>query len=283
MNPSPFIINLAPTGMVPTRADSATLPLSLPQIVADARACAAAGASMIHLHARDAQGLPSHDPALVGELVTAFREACPGLVIAVTTSGRLVQDLSARAAALYLDSLAAADMASLTLGSMNFAQSASVNAPATIQALAEIMRERGIKPELEVFDLGMLNYARTLIDKGLLKPPFYVNLLLGNIATAQTRLLHLATLLSDLPSPCTVSLAGLGRYQHEATALASIVADGARVGLEDSLHMDAGREEPATNLRMVQRAAQHAQAMGRRLATSAEVRERLGLRLAATP
>lgn len=266
--------------MVPTRADSAAVPLSLTEIVADARACAAAGASIIHLHARDGAGQPSNDPGLVKELILSVRHACPGLVVAVTTSGRLVQDLSSRAAALYLDGLAAADMASLTLGSMNFAQSASVNAPATIQALAGIMHERGIKPELEVFDLGMLNYARVLIDKGLLTPPYYVNLLLGNIATAQTRLLHLATLLADLPQPCTVALAGLGRFQHEATALASIVADGARVGLEDSLHLDVERRLPATNLRFVERAAAHARAMGRRLATPAEVRERLGLRAA---
>lgn len=263
--------------MVPTRAHSPHVPLAVEEIVRDAARCVRAGASMVHLHARDADGEPSADPGLMRELIIGLREQQPGVIVTVTTSGRREPELAKRAAVLDLDGAARPDMASLTLGSLNFLTSASVNAPATIQGLAERMLERGIKAELEVFDLGMINVARRLIDQDLLRPPFYFNLLLGNLATAQTKLLHLAALLADLPAGSVVGLAGLGRFQLEATALATVVADAARIGLEDSLHYDADRRELATNEGLVQRLVRQAEAVGRSVATPWQVRQRLGL------
>lgn len=132
---------------------------------------------MVHLHARDRDGLPSCDRAIFGDIIAGIRERHPDTVIVVTTSGRNFSELERRAAVLELDGSLKPDMASLTLGSLNFPGQASVNSPETIQRLAEMMKTRGIRPELEIFDLGMINFARWLIKRGLIEPPFYFNIL----------------------------------------------------------------------------------------------------------
>ena len=274
---TPLILNLAPTGMVPTRAQTPYVPLSVQEIIDDVSHCVRRGVSMVHLHARDAHGAPSQDPGLYQDIVSAIRALHPELVIGCTTSGRLSGEIAQRAAPLYLSGLAKPDMASLTLGSMNFSNSASVNAPATIMRLAAIMQEQGIKPELEVFDLGMVNMAKILIDKGLLTPPYYFNILLGNPGTAQLNLLHLGSIVADLPQKSIWSIAGLGRFQTRANALAVVMADGARVGLEDNFWLDDARSALATNAQLVERVCAQAQALGRPIANSAQTRARLGL------
>ncbi|TAN50230.1 MAG: 3-keto-5-aminohexanoate cleavage protein, partial [Methylococcaceae bacterium] len=165
---SSAIINLAPTGMVPGKNDNPHLPVSVDEIVRDAGLCIAEGASIIHVHARDAAGLASADAGLFADIIRNIRRAWPETVITATTSGRVWQEFEQRAAVLALEGNAKPDMASLTLSSLNFSGSAGVNSPDTIQRLAAAMQERGIKPELEVFDLGMVNYAKVLIKKGLL-------------------------------------------------------------------------------------------------------------------
>jgi uncharacterized protein (DUF849 family) len=271
------IINLAPTGMVPTRADTPHVPLTPEEIVADVLRCVPLGVSMAHLHARDGEGKPTPDRSLFGELVRGIRASCPSLVIVATTSGRRVKEVEQRAASLYLEGTESPDMASLTLGSMNFSGEASTNAPQTIRRLAEIMKERGIKPELEVFDLGMITTAKYLIDKGLVAPPYYFNFLLGNLGTAQANLLTLAAMLQELPQPSICAIAGLGRFQHHANLLGLLHADGVRIGLEDNLWFDAARTQLATNEALVRRVADQARAMGRTIASPEALRSRLGL------
>ena len=275
----PLIINLAATGMVPTRADSAAVPLTPEEIAADCRRCVAAGASIVHLHARDADGRPSSEREIYREIVARVRAACGDVAICVSTSGRVVQDLEKRAAVLDLDGAEKPDMASLTLGSLNFPAQASVNDPDTIRALADRMRERGIVPELEVFDLGMLDYARYLIDRGVLREPFYFNLLLGSLGTLAATPLNLALLVEKLPAGATWAAAGIGRFQLRMNAMAVAMGGHVRVGLEDNLYMDAAKREPATNLALVDRVAGISRALGRRLATPAEARQRIGLKL----
>ena len=273
----PLILNLAPTGMVPTRAQSPHVPLTPDEVVRDVVACAALGVSMVHLHARDAAGAPTEDAAIYTAMIEGIRARCPDLVIVTTTSGRVVQDVALRARTLQLEGAAKPDMASLTLGSMNFSSSASMNAPQTIMRLAQIMGERGIKPELEVFDLGMVNFAKVLIDKGLIAPPYYFNILLGSPGTAQLNLMHIAAIVADLPAGAIWSLAGIGRFQLQANGLGVVMADGVRTGLEDNLWRDQARTEQADNAQLVGRVVAQAQALGRPVASCLETRARLGL------
>jgi uncharacterized protein (DUF849 family) len=273
----PLIINLAPTGLIPTRAQTPHVPLTAAEVAADCERCCAAGASMLHLHARAADGSPSCDAAVFGELVAAVRQRVPQAIIVTTTSGRRAPDVAQRAASLSLEGERKPDMASLTLGSLNFSAEASLSAPDTVMRLAAIMKERGIRPELEVFDLGMVNFAKVLIDKGLIEPPFYFNILLGNVASAQATLLHLGALVADLPAQSIWSVAGIGRHQRIANALGVAVGHGVRTGLEDNLWLDDGRTVLATNLQLVLRVADQAEALGRPLATPDRLRSRLGL------
>ncbi|TRZ93042.1 MAG: 3-keto-5-aminohexanoate cleavage protein [Rhodocyclaceae bacterium] len=273
----PLIINLAPTGLVPTRAHSPHVPLTAEEVAADCQRCWAAGASMLHLHARAVDGSPSCDRAVFGELVAAVRQRVPDAIIITTTSGRRAPEVEQRAASLTLEGEQKPDMASLTLSSLNFNSEASISSPQTVMRLAAIMKEQGIRPELEVFDLGMVNFAKILIDKGLIEPPFYFNILLGNPASAQASLLHLGTLVADLPPQSVWSVAGIGRYQARANALGVVVGDGVRTGLEDNLWLDDERTLLATNLHLVERIAAQAAALGRSLASADQVRRRLGL------
>ena len=275
----PLIINLACNGVIPSRAMTPHVPLSHGEIVDDVARCLELGVQMVHLHARDDDGVQSADPERYGRLVEDIR-ALPGgreAVLGVTTSGRTDPSFEARAPVLELDGAAKPDMASLTLASLNFMQSASVNAPDTIRRLARRMLERGIKPELEVFDLGMANFARVLLAEGLLAAPLYVNVLLGNVAGGQADLLQLAAILSALPPDCIVSVAGLGRFQLGANGLGLLVADGVRVGLEDNIWMDQARSVHATNAGLVQRVVQQAALFERPLQERAALRARLGL------
>lgn len=274
---APLIINLAPTGMVPTKSQTPYVPLAPDEIVADALQCIARGAAMVHLHARDKEGIPTEDAGIFSEIIAGIRAHAPQAVLITTTSGRRAQEVERRATPLYLTGAAKPDMASLTLGSMNFSASASVNAPQTITRLAEIMHDHGIKPELEIFDLGMVNMAWRLIDLGLISPPFYFNILLGNPATAQTSLLHLATIVNDLPPDSVWSLAGIGRYQAQANAMGVVMGHGVRVGLEDNLWLDDERAQLARNCDMIDRVLRHAEGLGRPVADLTYVRNRLGL------
>lgn len=274
---SPLIINLAPTGMVPMPTQTPYVPINPKDIAEVALRCAELGASMIHIHARAEDGTPSTSASIFADIISKIRGKNSNLIITATTSGRMVKDVEDRAASLYLDKDLRPDMASLTLGSMNFARDASVNSPATIMRLAEIMLERGIKPELEVFDLGMVNFAKILIEKGLLAPPYYFNILLGNPSTAQANMLHIAMIVNELPPNSIWSLAGIGRFQKTANALGVVIGDGVRVGVEDNIWFDDNRTNLASNEMLVERVVKQSKALGRSIATPTEIRHRLGI------
>lgn len=274
-----LIVNLAPTGAVADAGKNAAVPISADAIVADVRACARLGVAMAHLHVRDEEGRPSCDPQRFRNLIDCIRATPEGrdLVLCVTTSGRHGQTLEQRAAVLELEKPAKPDMASLTLGSLNFATGASVNSPDTVRFLARRMVERGIKPELEVFDLGMIHFAKILIRESLIRPPFYFNLLLGNVAGAQASLNDVAALVNNLPAESIWTLAGIGRSQKPAMGLGCVTAPGVRIGLEDNLWSDVENRIPATNPSLVGWLAGLARAYGRPLASTAEVRSMLAL------
>ena len=277
MTAAPLILNLAPTGMVPMLRDNASLPITPEAIAADAAACRALGASIVHLHAREDDGMPTWRPEVYGAVIAAVREQAPDLVVCVSTSGRTFGAFDQRAAVLDLDGAVKPDMASLTLGSMNFPTQASVNEPAMIEALAARMQERGIVPELEVFDLGMLDFARYLIERRILRPPFYVNILLGSRGTLAATPLNLALMAQALPAGATWAGAGIGRFQFPVNAMSITMGGHVRVGLEDNLHMDAAKSQPASNRALVERLVRLGRAAGREPATPDQARAIIGL------
>jgi 3-keto-5-aminohexanoate cleavage enzyme len=270
-----LIINLCPTGMVPTREQTPHVPLTPAEVAADARRCADMGASIVHVHPRDESGSPTQSAARAAEFFTSIRAAAPDVVLCATTSGRIVSDLEPRAAVLEIEGNIKPEMASLTLGSLNFPTQASVNAPETIKGLAQRMADRGIVPEWEVFDLGMLDFAQYLRGHGLLADPVYANILLGSLGTLSATPLNLALAVERLPSGATWAATGVGRFQFAVHKWAIAMGGHVRVGLEDNIWFDDARTELATNPRLVERVVAVARAMGREPATPEQVRARL--------
>lgn len=244
-----LIVNFTPTGMIPVKEMTPHVPVSPAEIIEEVHAAYQAGITLAHLHARHPDGTPAYESGIYAEIFEGVRRHCPDLVICASLSGRTFPAFEQRSEVLELEP----DMASLTLGSMNFALEPSVNSPDMIARLADKMKQHGVQPELECFDGGMINYARFLIDKSILQPPFYFNLLVGNVATAQDDLAQVGLLIHQLPPGAYWSLAGIGRSQLRANTLALLEGGGVRVGLEDNLWFDAGRNHLATNMQLLRR------------------------------
>lgn len=271
----PLIINAAITGMVPMPADNASVPITVGQIITEARRCADAGASILHVHARNEDGTPTWRPEIYQAIIDGVRSTCPGLLISGSTSGRLWSDFAKRSAVLDCRP----DLASLTPGSMNFPAAASVNPPQIVCQLATAMKERGIIPELEFFELGMIDYVRDyMIPREILRAPFYANLLLGSLGTLAASARNLVHMVEALPTGTVWSAAGIGRFQFPVNSLAITMGGHVRVGLEDNLWMDAEKTDPATNVRLIERVVRVAEAVGRPIAGPADTRRILGLK-----
>lgn len=263
-----FILNLAPNGMVPTKSMTPHVPYTPVEVLADV--CASmevGGITYLHLHARDNRGVPSGEKALNATFIEAIRTNYEDLPICISCSGRINPDFESRAEVLSLKGDLKPDMASLTLSSLNFSHSASVNPPEIIIKLAVKMQENGIKPELEIFDVGMMNYAQYMIAKGYLKPPFYFNILLGNIFSAQTKAAHLGAILADMPSESHWSIGGIGKAQLPAHLLSFSQGGGIRTGIEDSIWMDVDKTTLATNAMLVKRVHDLAQLTNQKMMT----------------
>ena len=278
----PLIINAALTGISAQRDRVPHVPLAAAEIVDDAERCFHAGAAVVHLHVRDDAGGHEWRREAYAEVIPEVRRRCPGIVICATTSGRALADFGARTDVLLLDGDARPDMASLTLGSLNFSTGASVNDIATIEALAKRMADAGVRPELEIFDLGMAHLAHRLIARGWIDAPLYANLMLGfpNGAVADAR--ALVALIDALPAGTTWATGGFGAHQLPVNALAVAIGGHVRTGLEDNPYLDHVERTPATNAALVARAADQARAVGRRPASCAEARAVLGLSAAAS-
>lgn len=264
--------------MIPTREMTPHVPISVAEIVEDVHRAVEIGITMVHLHARDeATGEPTYRAEVYERIIAGIRSFSEDLIVCVSLSGRNFKEFAQRAEPLQLDGKVKPDMGSLTLSSLNFNSVASVNSPDTIMALAREMQIRGILAELEAFDAGMINYARYLHRKGLLAPPFYFNLLLGNIACAQADLLHAGVMIRDLPEQSFWSLAGIGNSQLPMNSVAIAAGGGVRVGLEDNIYYDLERTKLATNADLLRRIHTIAEANERKLMTPQNLRRLLNL------
>lgn len=271
-----LIINAAITGMVHTKADMPHLPVSVSEIIDDAVRCCRAGASIVHLHARDKNGAPSSDRRIYAEIIEGIRIQCPDLIICVSASGRLESSFKKRADVLNLDGALKPDMASLTLGSFNFIKQASVNSPETIEKLALKMKGKAIVPEMEIFDTGMINAAKVLARKGILREPFYCNLLLGSPYTAPATLFDLSCMVSNLPAGFHWAAAGIGRFQLNMNIAAIIMGGHVRTGIEDNIYYDNQKKVLATNEMLIERVVRLAGEVGREIAHPLQARKMLG-------
>jgi 3-keto-5-aminohexanoate cleavage enzyme len=273
-----LVVNFCPTGMIPTKAMTPHVPIAPQEVIEDACGALERGAAIVHLHARDAAGRPSYLASIYESMILGIRRHFTEAIICVSCSGRNFPELERRSEVLELTGAARPDLASLTLTTLDFPTGTSQNAPEMVIALAQRMVERGIKPELECFDFGMINAANMLIGKGLVGPaPYYFNLLLGSRYSVPATARHLSNMIEDLPSQSVWSAAGIGLFQLPMNTLALAMGGHCRVGLEDNIYHDFGRSRLATNLGLLGRLATLAETFGRPLASSLQARTILGL------
>lgn len=273
----PLIINVCLTGMVPTKNQNRFLPVSVDEIIEDAVRCYDAGARAVHLHARGEDGRPTPDVRYYEKIIAGIRKERPDLICCATTSGRNWGGFEQRSEVLYLDEASRPDMASLTTGSLNFLSGPSTNSITMIQQLAIAMKEQGVKPELEVFDLGMINLVKYLERNRIIEGRKYINILLGNINTAPADLNSLSTMVNALPMDSVWAGAGLGQFQLPVNSMAIAAGGHVRVGLEDNIYYDYNKTVTATNVMLVERVTRLAEELQRPIATPVQARSLMGL------
>ncbi len=272
-----FIFNFTPTGMIPTKEMTEHVPLQPEEIVDQVLEAAETGVNMVHLHARDTEtGIPTYKKEVYSEIISGIRKKDKELVLCVSTSGRNFSEFEKRSECLELPGELKPDFGSLTLSSLNFNKQASINTPDMIKSLAKKMLDNKIRPELEAFDLGMINYAKYLISKNLIKPPYYFNLILGNIACAQADMLSLGLMVKELPDNSIWSAGGIGNWQLKMNAMALLEGGGVRIGLEDNIYFDDERNYLATNLDLIKRLVNIAKTLGKEPFSQKEARKVLG-------
>jgi len=269
-----LIIELAPTGMIPTKNQTPHVPITPREIINDAYEAYKLGVSIIHVHARDEEGKPTHKKEYFAEIIEGIRRKCPGIIICATTSGRVTPQVEHRSEVLQLRP----EMASLTVGSLNFRQHPSVNPMETIEKLATIMRDEGIVPELEIFEAGFINTAKYLYRKGILRIPLHFSLLLGSLGSIPAALRDLTYLVDSLPPESTWSATGIGRFQTQINTAAILMGGHVRVGIEDSIYYNYPKKELATNTKLVKRIIRITKELGREIANTDEARSIMGLK-----
>jgi len=244
-----IIINFCPTGMIPTKEMTPHVPVSENEIIEQVHEAYEVGITIAHLHARDIDGVPTWDPTIYRNIFEGIRMHCPDLIICGSTSGRNFPEFEKRSAVIELKP----DMCSLTLSSLNFVQQASINEPNMIKNLALKMTEYGVTPELECFDMGMINFGKYLIKKEILKGPFYWNVLFGNIAGLQVGFDQIAAVLNAIPDGHFIGMAGLGENQLPLNTTAIANGYGVRVGIEDNIWWNKSEKILCSNMDLLNR------------------------------
>ena len=262
------IINFTPTGTQTTRNNSLA-PLLPNQIIESVHEANEVGISIVHLHARDEETLNNtYKKEVYQKIIEGIKKHCPDLLICVSLTGRNFFELEKRAEVLQLYP----DMGSLTMSSLNFPSGTSINQPNMILSLINEMDKYGVQPEIECFDTGMLNYTNYIISKNILKPPYHINVILGNIYNGQCDLGTLATIKSNLPTNSYTCLGGIGSQQLKSTTYGLLDFDGIRIGLEDNLYYK--DKEKTTNIQLLKRAHRIMNELNMEHYTSNELKEK---------
>ena len=267
----PVMITAAMVGAEVSRAEQPNLPVTPQDIIAAAIACYEAGASIIHIHVRDAQGNATQDGRLFREVVEGIRARCD-VITQVSTGGAVWMSAEERLQSIECQP----DMATLTTGTVNFGDSVFMNNRGLVEQFARRLRELGIVPEIEIFDVGMLDETMRLYKMGLITDPLHFDFVMGVPGGLGADPAHLIHMVRCLPPGSTWSVAGIGRHQLTLAAIALAMGGNARVGFEDNIYYRKG-QLAHSNAQLVARIARIAHELDRPVATPAQAREILQL------
>ncbi len=270
---TPLIITAALVGAELTRENTPYLPLTPDEIAAESHAVYEAGAAMVHLHARDVNGFPTQNVEDYRRIIEAVRACAPEIIIQVSTGGAVGMTAEERLQPLALQP----EMASLTTGTVNFGEEVFYNDMPMVREFAKSMQSGGIRPELEIFDSGMIPSAIRLLKEGLLNEPLHFNFVLGVPGGAAGTVKNLLHMVESIPQGSTWTVSGIGAAQLPLTTTAILLGGNVRVGLEDNIYYTRGVLSEG-NAPLVVRAARLAKELGRPPATPDEARRILHLK-----
>src|SRR6056297_27773 len=267
-----LIITAAICGAEVTKKHNPSIPYTVAEIAREAASAYNAGASIIHLHVRKDDGTPTQSRARFKACMDAILERCPDVIIQPSTGGAVGMSDEERLQPTELGP----EMATLDCGTLNFGgDEVFVNTENSIKNFGRIMIERGVKPEIEVFDKGMVDYALKFAKEGFIKKPMHFDFVLGVQMAATGR--DLTFMVDSIPEGSTWTVAGIGRHEFPMAMMGVAMGGHVRVGFEDNIYLSKG-VLAKSNGELVEKVVRIASELGREIATPDEAREILGLK-----
>lgn len=267
-----LIITAAICGAEVTKKNNPNVPYTVEEIGREAESAYNAGASIIHLHVRYDDGTPTQDKERFRECIEEIKRRCPDVIIQPSTGGAVGMSDEERLQPVEL----LPEMASLDCGTLNFGgDEIFVNTENTIKNFGKTMIEKGVKPEIEVFDKGMIDYAIRFAKEGYILKPMHFNFVMGVQIAATAR--DLVYMVESIPEGSTWTVTGIGRHEFPMATMAIVMGGHVRVGFEDNVYISKG-VLAKSNGELVEKAVKIARELGREIASPDEAREILGIK-----
>lgn len=267
-----LIITAALTGAEVTKELQPNLPVSPDEIAEAAYECYKAGASIVHVHARDEEGNPTQAYEVYKEIKEKIETKC-NIIVQPSTGGAVWHSADERLQPVEL----APEMATLSCGTCNFGPDVFMNSQEYMEKFANRMKELGVKPEIEVFERGMINNALRLAKKGFIDAPLHFDFVLGVPGACPGTPEDLMHMVRSIPEGSTWTVAGIGRSETPLAVMAIILGGNVRVGFEDNIYYSKG-VLAKSNAELVERVVRISKEIGREVATPDEAREILGIK-----
>ena len=268
-----LIITAAISGAEVTKDHNPAVPYTVEEIGREALSAYQAGAAIIHLHVRQDDGTPTQDAARFAACIAEIKRLCPDAIIQPSTGGAVGMSDEERMQPLTLKP----EMATLDCGTVNFGgDEIFVNTENTIKNFGQSMIKIGTKPEVEVFDKGMIDTAIRLAKQGYIQKPMHFNFVMGVTGGIAASMRDLSYMIESIPEGSTYTATGIGRFEFPMAAHAIAAGGHVRVGFEDNIYLSKG-VLAKSNGELVEKVVRIAKELGREIATPAEARAILGL------
>ncbi|MBS2027110.1 MAG: 3-keto-5-aminohexanoate cleavage protein [Deltaproteobacteria bacterium] len=265
-----MVLTAAIVGAEVTREQTPYVPITAEEIGIEAAKCREAGASIVHVHVRRPDGSPSQATELFDAAIAEIRKRTD-IIVQVSTGGAVGMTAEERTGPLKLTGKTKPDMATLSTGTVNFGNDVFQNPRPLIREIATRIKALGIPPEIECFDVGMIDEAFALQKEGYITFPCHFDFVLGVPGSVGARPEVLELMRKSIPEGATWTVAGVGRFQIPMAELAAELGGNARVGLEDNIYLSKGVLAKGS-FELVAEAAKRAKAKGREIATPEQTR-----------
>lgn len=264
-----LIITACICGAEVTKENNPAVPYTVEEIAREAKSAYDAGAAIIHLHVRTDDGTPTQDVNRFKECMDAIKAVCPDVIIQPSTGGATGMSNDERLQPITLNP----EMATLDCGTCNFGgDEIFVNTENMIKDFGEKMIARNIKPEVEVFDKGMIDMAIRLNKKGYIKSPMHFDFVMGVNGGISGEPRDLLFMVESIPQGSTWTVSGVGRFEYPMVTMGILMGGHVRVGFEDNVYLEKG-VLAKSNGEMVEKVVRIAKELGRQVATPAEARK----------